>query len=506
VPIGSGWRSSPAPRSRRARHGRIVLRAGSEATDPTARARLEAARDLRDGFELAERDWELRREGDVLGLVQSGLPSLRIASLQREGHRELATAARAAAEASSTSGASFAPAMRRSLESSPRDGLPASPRPNPPEPPDQWPRRTRAAPGGSSPGRPAAGSSHRRRGDAPDRRPREGDAVRDPGADDPRASFLDLFAGSGAAGIEALSRGASWPSSSNATRGAVAVIDAQSRRDRLRAVRPRASSARRSDVVQLGPKPGAPYAAVLIDPPYDLPELLADALRAIAAGRPAACLAPDGVAVAKHFWKTRPAGPIGLLRSARERRFGETTLTFLRWSDEQARRTDESRALSRLLRSRDERPPRRPVRAPWLSSTRSSCAVSRTRARRALLPLETRVVVLETAIRDAGIDADLRPSHLRRAHRRCGARTRRPLDRSRAARRSPTSRPRASSPTTTGPRDDVDTVFFMTAVEFGYVSSSLVKEIAAFGGDVSTMVPPAAVDGAANADGGTSAA
>ncbi len=70
----------------------------SETADPTARARLEAARDLRDGFELAERDWELRREGDVLGLVQSGLPRLRIASLQREGHRDLATAARAAAE------------------------------------------------------------------------------------------------------------------------------------------------------------------------------------------------------------------------------------------------------------------------------------------------------------------------------------------------------------------------------------------------------------------------
>lgn len=40
---------------------------------------------------------------------------------------------------------------------------------------------------------------------------------------------------------------------------------------------------------------------------------------------------------------------------------------------------------------------------------------------------------------------------------------------------------------------DVDTVFFMTAVEHGYVSSSLVKEIAAFGGDVAEMVPPAAV-------------
>ena len=40
---------------------------------------------------------------------------------------------------------------------------------------------------------------------------------------------------------------------------------------------------------------------------------------------------------------------------------------------------------------------------------------------------------------------------------------------------------------------EVDSVFFMTAVEVGYVSSSLVKEIAAFGGDVSEMVPPAAV-------------
>jgi pantetheine-phosphate adenylyltransferase len=41
--------------------------------------------------------------------------------------------------------------------------------------------------------------------------------------------------------------------------------------------------------------------------------------------------------------------------------------------------------------------------------------------------------------------------------------------------------------------DDVDTVFFMTAVENGFVSSSLVKEIAGFGGDVSSMIPPAAV-------------
>jgi pantetheine-phosphate adenylyltransferase len=39
---------------------------------------------------------------------------------------------------------------------------------------------------------------------------------------------------------------------------------------------------------------------------------------------------------------------------------------------------------------------------------------------------------------------------------------------------------------------EVDTMFFMTSAANSYVSSSLVKEIAAFGGDVSTMVPTAA--------------
>jgi len=38
---------------------------------------------------------------------------------------------------------------------------------------------------------------------------------------------------------------------------------------------------------------------------------------------------------------------------------------------------------------------------------------------------------------------------------------------------------------------DVDTVFFMTSLESSYLSSSLVKEIVAFGGDVSAMVPSA---------------
>jgi pantetheine-phosphate adenylyltransferase len=37
---------------------------------------------------------------------------------------------------------------------------------------------------------------------------------------------------------------------------------------------------------------------------------------------------------------------------------------------------------------------------------------------------------------------------------------------------------------------EIDTVFFMTSLELGHLSSSLVREIARFGGDVTGMVPP----------------
>ena len=39
---------------------------------------------------------------------------------------------------------------------------------------------------------------------------------------------------------------------------------------------------------------------------------------------------------------------------------------------------------------------------------------------------------------------------------------------------------------------EIDTVFFITGIEHAYLSSGLVREIAAFGGDVSAMVPAAA--------------
>ncbi len=40
----------------------------------------------------------------------------------------------------------------------------------------------------------------------------------------------------------------------------------------------------------------------------------------------------------------------------------------------------------------------------------------------------------------------------------------------------------------------VDAVFLMTTLEFGYISSTLAKEVARFGGDASGMVPAQVLD------------
>jgi ATP-dependent DNA helicase RecG len=42
-----------------------------------AQARLELLRDTEDGFKIAEMDWKLRGEGDILGARQSGFPDYR---------------------------------------------------------------------------------------------------------------------------------------------------------------------------------------------------------------------------------------------------------------------------------------------------------------------------------------------------------------------------------------------------------------------------------------------
>ena len=112
--------------------------------------------------------------------------------------------------------------------------------------------------------------------------------------------------------------------------------------------------------------------------------------------------------------------------------------------------------------------------------------------KKALFPVDTRVVVLEAAIRDAGIHhasvvsfdgltVDAAQEHDARWIVR-GLRAISDFE---------TEGQLAHNNRVLAP--DIDTVFFMTSAEFGYVSSSLVKEIASFGGDVASMVPPAAL-------------
>jgi len=50
-----------------------------EPLSDTAKARLETIKSTEDGFEIAERDLELRGQGDLLGTRQSGMPGYRIA-------------------------------------------------------------------------------------------------------------------------------------------------------------------------------------------------------------------------------------------------------------------------------------------------------------------------------------------------------------------------------------------------------------------------------------------
>ncbi|CAN5706583.1 ATP-dependent DNA helicase RecG [soil metagenome] len=61
-------------------------------------ARLNALAATADGFVLAELDLDQRREGELLGLSQSGLPPLRVASLARKEHQQLSLRARELAE------------------------------------------------------------------------------------------------------------------------------------------------------------------------------------------------------------------------------------------------------------------------------------------------------------------------------------------------------------------------------------------------------------------------
>ena len=142
------------------------------------------------------------------------------------------------------------------------------------------------------------------------------------------ARVLDLFAGSGAGGIEALSRGAASAVFVEKDPGAVSTIAANLKAASLADAD---AEVARADAVSWLARPVAaarPFDIVLVDPPYAERDLLARVLAAL--GAPDAPLTSGARIVAKHFWRDRPPDRIGLLASERDRRFGETALSFYR--------------------------------------------------------------------------------------------------------------------------------------------------------------------------------
>lgn len=150
-------------------------------------------------------------------------------------------------------------------------------------------------------------------------------------------SVLDLFAGSGALGIEALSRGALHAQFVERDHSARAVID-----DNLASL----DVASRSNVwggdveqfLRATPSALAPFDLVLVDPPYDLPDdALVSLLSLLAAP---IWLRPDATVVIERSGRARASNrasnrasvesltlPAGW-RSVWERTFGDTLIVF----------------------------------------------------------------------------------------------------------------------------------------------------------------------------------
>ncbi|MGE5185912.1 MAG: 16S rRNA (guanine(966)-N(2))-methyltransferase RsmD [Acidobacteriota bacterium] len=134
---------------------------------------------------------------------------------------------------------------------------------------------------------------------------------------------LDLFAGSGALGLEALSRGAAHVTFVDAAKPALAAVranlDALGVTDRATVIAGDAVAAAAGQV------PAEPWRVVFVDPPYRS-DLAVRATGAI----PLAHLAPGAVIVIEHDRRNAPPDALGSLLRTDQRRYGDTLVSFYR--------------------------------------------------------------------------------------------------------------------------------------------------------------------------------
>jgi 16S rRNA (guanine(966)-N(2))-methyltransferase RsmD len=144
----------------------------------------------------------------------------------------------------------------------------------------------------------------------------------------PGARIVDGFAGSGALGCEALSRGAAFVAFIESDTEAVMAI-----RENLERLAPEVSreawQVLHLDIEQglrALAQAGRPFDIVLLDPPYrsDGASLALNALGQYA------MLAPAGLVVVEHDRRTAVPASIGTLRQETRHRYGDTVLSFYR--------------------------------------------------------------------------------------------------------------------------------------------------------------------------------
>lgn len=137
------------------------------------------------------------------------------------------------------------------------------------------------------------------------------------------AVFADLFAGAGAVGIEALSLGAAFVHFVEIGREAVGALEANLTICGAPASRYHVHRARVAEVLAIDPNPMGDCSIIYVDPPYDA-DLEEAFLRALDPAR-----FPDLRTVVVEHRTKQTVLPQLSLRVSHERRFGDTTLTYL---------------------------------------------------------------------------------------------------------------------------------------------------------------------------------
>ncbi|MFF0654061.1 16S rRNA (guanine(966)-N(2))-methyltransferase RsmD [Micromonospora tulbaghiae] len=142
------------------------------------------------------------------------------------------------------------------------------------------------------------------------------------------ARFADLYAGSGAVGLEALSRGAAHVLLVESDARAARVI-----RENIAALRAapaaRLVTGKVAGVLAAGPTDG-PYDVVFADPPYAVPD--AEITAMLAALVDGGWLAPDALVIVERSSRTGPVTWVEGVTPERSRRYGETTVWYGRRS------------------------------------------------------------------------------------------------------------------------------------------------------------------------------